>query len=481
MNLLYIFNKEIINKNLIMNYLQILSNDNFLKQKIKCYNITNVLYILLNLGINWFALTFYMRKNCMYLICMFVFQLTNAQNAKLIINNNAFISIRNGANLIIDNGSADAIQVMGTGGNIVSEGEANKLSWSIGTNTGVYAVPFSNQAGEKIPIIFEILSSGTGSGKIDFSTYGGSDWDNNNFRPSDVSHMLDIETGSVNNSAFVIDRFWIIEADNYTNLPTSNMSFTYLESEISGAGNTINEGNLKAQRFNSVGGSWGDMLPEGIVDINSNTVNDIMVSPANFFRSWTLVDYSHPLPVQLLKFKINCQSDGRLISWETASESNNNFFTIEKSFNGQHYSFFKKVNGAGNSSTINFYSITDQEQNSGLVYYRLSQTDFDGTTKIIANKTSNCQNEDAVDFNAWAYQSEEGLVVTITLPRGEPVNMVLYDGIGKLIYQSDHLLTDGNNKIIIPVNQLSTSIYLLKIKTEAGFGISLKNFIKKDF
>lgn len=422
-----------------------------------------------------------MKATNIFLVCLLFLLKGYSQNSVLTLNNNVFITISNGAALIIDNGNSDAIQVMGTGGNVVSEGELNRLSWSIGTNTGVYAVPFSNSAGEKIPIIVNISIAGTGSGRIDFSTYGGSDWDNDNFKPSDVSHMLDIETGSVNNSAFVIDRFWIIEANDYTTSPTSSMSFTYLESEVSAAGNTIDESKLKAQRFNSIGNSWGDMLPVGTVDINTNSVNDVSVSPENLFRSWTLVDYSHPLPVELISFDISCQNYGRLISWQTATESNNNYFTIEKSYDAQHFSFFKRVNGSGNSASINNYSVTDEESYNGIVYYRLIQTDYDGKFKIISLKSSNCQTDNFNGFNAWAYQDVDGLVVNVTIPIGENVQINLYDGIGKLIYNSQTLLTDGNNRFVIPVNQLSTSIYLLKMKTASGKEISLKNFIKKDF
>lgn len=439
--------------------------------------ITLILYVNL-IGNKRFIL---MKATNLFLVFILILLNGYSQNTVLTINNNAYITISNGAVLTIENGHADAIQVMGAGGNIVSEGELNKLSWSIGTNTGVYAVPFSNSAGEKIPLIVDISIAGTGSGRIDFSTYGGSDWDNDNFKPSDVSHMLDIETGSVNNSAYVIDRFWIIETSDYSTSPTSSMSFTYLESEISAAGNTIDESKLKAQRFNSIGGSWGDMLPIGVVDINTNTVNDITVSPENFFRSWTLVDYSHPLPVELVSFDVSCQSYGRLISWQTATESNNNYFTIEKSYDTQHFSFFKRVNGSGNSASLINYSVTDEESYNGTVYYRILQTDYDGKFKIISLKSSNCQTDNFNDFNAWAFQDDDGLVVNVTIPKGENVQLNLYDGIGKLIYNSQLLLNDGTNRFVIPVNQLSTSIYLLKMKTLSGKEISLKNFIKKDF
>lgn len=85
------------------------------------------------------------------------------------------------------------------------------------------------------------------------------------------------------------------------------------------------------------------------------------------------------LPVELAYFDVIKRNDDANIVWETASETMNNFFTIERSVNGRDWQEVNKVNGAGNSDNINTYSIMDENPFNGLSYYRLKQTDFDGT------------------------------------------------------------------------------------------------------
>lgn len=427
-----------------------------------------------------FYITYKMKKLFFLLILMVWVHGLYAQIPVLIINNDATISINDGAKLVITNGNSDAITVMGTGGKIVSEGEANSISWKIGTQTGSYVIPFANSLGEKLPLIIDIAGGGVGSGMIDFSTYGGT-WDNNLYRPSDVPHMLDFNTATFNNSAFVIDRFWIIDAIGYTSTPAAELSFTYLDSEGSSAGNTLNEANLKAQRFNTVGNSWGDMLPAGNVNTFTNVVSGVTIPSNKLFRSWTLVDYSSPLPIQLVYFDIECKGKSREIRWETSSEINNQYFTIEKSYDGQHFYFFETIQGAGNSNTINRYFVNDSEQGTITQYYRLSQTDFDGNTVQYPIKSSSCQQGDDLGFSAWSSQIEGGLLVNVNMPFDDMVNFFIYDGIGKIIFSKSFEFTKGSNSVVLPILDLATSIYLLDVKTTKGLSTTIKNYIRKKY
>lgn len=100
-----------------------------------------------------------------------------------------------------------------------------------------------------------------------------------------------------------------------------------------------------------------------------------------------------PLPIELVDF------DGRYIEgikshidirWQTASEINNDYFMLEKSYDGYEWDVYHRENGSGNSSTLNHYNHRDYDVKNGIVYYRLSQTDFDGRReyfKIIAVST----------------------------------------------------------------------------------------------
>ena len=66
------------------------------------------------------------------------------------------------------------------------------------------------------------------------------------------------------------------------------------------------------------------------------------------------------------------------LAWTTASETNNDYFTIQKSKDAQIFEDVFVVDGAGNSSTIINYFDIDKSPYTGISYYRLKQTDFDG-------------------------------------------------------------------------------------------------------
>lgn len=85
-----------------------------------------------------------------------------------------------------------------------------------------------------------------------------------------------------------------------------------------------------------------------------------------------------PLPIELLSFTGKSTPSGNQLNWITATELNNDFFTLERSENGKDFYSITEVAGAGNSTTIKKYLFLDRNVDEGLFYYRLKQTDFDG-------------------------------------------------------------------------------------------------------
>jgi hypothetical protein len=98
------------------------------------------------------------------------------------------------------------------------------------------------------------------------------------------------------------------------------------------------------------------------------------------------------LPIELLYFKGNpLGTNSNLVEWSTSSEINNGYFTIERSENAVNFNSIGTLNGAGNSNTQLFYQLIDDTPYSGINYYRLKQTDFDGNfsySEIIAINNS---------------------------------------------------------------------------------------------
>lgn len=89
-----------------------------------------------------------------------------------------------------------------------------------------------------------------------------------------------------------------------------------------------------------------------------------------------------PLPVELNNFNVEKKLVNNIevarLQWETMSEINNDYFTIERSNDGINFEEITTITGQGNSNTLHNYSFIDDAPLTGTSYYRLKQTDFDG-------------------------------------------------------------------------------------------------------
>ncbi len=97
---------------------------------------------------------------------------------------------------------------------------------------------------------------------------------------------------------------------------------------------------------------------------------------SNFAIAKTL---NMPLPIELLYFNATAIDRSVKLDWATALEINNDYFTIERSTNGYDFVEIATIAAVGNSTEINKYSDFDYEPEDGYNYYRLKQTDYDGS------------------------------------------------------------------------------------------------------
>jgi hypothetical protein len=232
------------------------------------------------------------------------------------------------------------------------------------------------------------------------------------------------------------------------------------------AGNTITEGNLRAQRFNNTINDWEGFfgfLPAGTINTANNTVISVNVNPTDFYRSWTLNDLNKILPIELLSFDANCNKGNTVLNWCTASEKNNHYFTIYSSSDGYTFEPISIINGAGNSQQKKCYTYTDfNSKNNRVNYYRLTQTDFDNTTKeikIISNE--NCDKD------------ENSITITNNLSRdlfiyaGSSIDsndeLKIYNSSCQLVYQNEIATKTGFNNFHFSLNQLTSGAYYVTI------------------
>jgi hypothetical protein len=112
--------------------------------------------------------------------------------------------------------------------------------------------------------------------------------------------------------------------------------------------------------------------------------NTIVFSGVNFSSGdrFTLgnTNSSVPLPIELISFTAEVVNNEVILKWATASEVNNHFFTIQRSKSAEKWEDIETIEGAGNSQVRINYETSDGMPYQGVSYYRLKQTDFDGTS-----------------------------------------------------------------------------------------------------
>ncbi len=167
-----------------------------------------------------------------------------------------------------------------------------------------------------------------------------------------------------------------------TDIPIVNMwmgSSSFLSNLL--VGHELTHSIAAVNHTNTQGDIDNNEIMRASINVNSNFWNvDFTINPF-----WAKVDLAPdcinaitPLPITLIDFSIKKKSTTSQLSWSTASEVNNKLFTIERSGDGVHFSEIGTLPESGNSSTEQHYTYIDEEPLSGINYYRVRQTGFDG-------------------------------------------------------------------------------------------------------
>ncbi len=262
----------------------------------------------------------------------------------------------------------------------------------------------------------------------------------------------------------------------------ATLSFYYFDNQLNGQSSNSNMG---LWRSTDAGSTWTD---EGGT-WNDNGNNDfVQLSGINAFSKWTVSNrVSSPLPIELLNFSAFLNKNGNVdLKWKTATEINNDFFTIERSpspspnDNESGWASIGKVEGAGNSSNVLNYLFTDENieipktERQKKMYYRLKQNDFDGNftySKIIS-----------IEFKSGIINNPflPGFIVFPNPSDGKNVNITgsgLENQEGELIVEIKNLIsqeifseiidTENNNRFRLNIpstKKLLPGTYIIKIK-----------------
>jgi hypothetical protein len=196
------------------------------------------------------------------------------------------------------------------------------------------------------------------------------------------------------------------------------------------------------------------------------------VSSYSPFTFGSKSSFLNPLPVKLLSFKGFLNENKVDLIWKTATEINNDYFTLQKSKDGITFEDVMIIKGAGNSAVVQTYTATDYEPYKGITYFRLKQTDYDEKFEY---STIIAVHVDIDDYNISVFPNPAVNIINITWPASEEVVQVrLTDSQNKTVYEASET---GYNSVL-DVSTMPEGIYVLAIQTGNKYQVK-KIIVKK--
>jgi hypothetical protein len=179
-----------------------------------------------------------------------------------------------------------------------------------------------------------------------------------------------------------------------------------------------------------------------------------------------------PCSIGLTSFSAKICTQNACLEWTTYSEINNDYFTVEKSIDGISFVPVSYVDGAGNSLIVNQYSIIDTQLFEGTIYYRLKQTDFNGSftySKLVALEFSKTPEFYFLIYPNPASGNEFNL--KIFGAKGSEVKIIINDFTGKESYSALVTLTENGENIYSLCSNAPSGTYFVTIISEKAKSI----------
>lgn len=185
-----------------------------------------------------------------------------------------------------------------------------------------------------------------------------------------------------------------------------------------------------------------------------------------------------PLPVSLLDFHAYVLNNKAVeLIWSTSSETNSDFYTIEKSYDGENFEFVAKVKAAGMSNEVLKYSTFDNSPINRTTYYRLKQTDFDGTYEYIGQTAVKANNKGIEKLALYPNPASNQAEISIFSNNNTNTEIDIYDMSGKLILSDILMLNEGSNQFVMNIESFNKGMYFVILSNE--FGTEKLKFVKE--
>lgn len=211
------------------------------------------------------------------------------------------------------------------------------------------------------------------------------------------------------------------------------------------------------------------VMHNAIYDESSGMYKFIGVSLTNNqgFTFGTSNKMGSPLPVQLTSFYTEVDDNREFVKciWNTASEYNSDYFTVEKSRDAIQWEEVGSISAAGNCNSEKTYLMYDYKPATGITYYRLKQTDFGGKSYYSAITTANISellNNELIIYPNPIKKSKK--YANLKFEDNTLISLVEILSLGGQVVKTYN--GNNSNKIAIDINELDIGTYIIRVNTK---------------
>ncbi len=198
------------------------------------------------------------------------------------------------------------------------------------------------------------------------------------------------------------------------------------------------------------------------------TVSGISTSiqSANTTKYFTIGSASSTtLPIELKNFDAVCRNEAIYLNWVTASETQNDYFVVERSGDGLVFDALGYVKGAGNSYSDRHYNWEDLSAFGKSMIYRIKQVDIDGNYTYSGNiQPAYCYDEDVVSVYPNPFLHD--VYMEINNINISPFEFKIFDGFGNVVYDYlHHSPDDPPLRLKVVLSHLPSGFYIMELET----------------
>ena len=270
-------------------------------------------------------------------------------------------------------------------------------------------------------------------------------------------------------STSFINRYWTMVPSGLDINPEYNVVYRYAAGDEVGIPSSFIPTKHSSLGWISSPGSGANAI-DGTAASHDDVTRVFTWDGLTTFSDFTGAGDGAPLPIELLDFNAVSYNDFVDVTWVTATEINNHYFTVERSIDAINFLPIGRVDGAGNSIHARSYQLKDMEPIKGLSYYRLRQTDFNGDTEVFDPVAVFVASSGSIAVTMYPNPAVNNSTVSITGNEliGTSGLISIIDLTGRVIFKKAIELGNDSNSIELGLDGIAAGKYLVRVDLNKG-------------